>query len=404
MQLFLKFAKYKCSNISIVYQKSAIVKKIVLTLLCAALAASVVPAQTKGQADLRLSTVVLDAGHGGKDAGTVSLDGKTYEKTIALSIAKKAAAKIREECPGVKVVLTRDKDEFIPLGTRAKKATDAGANLFISIHVNAAAKGKTASGFSAYILGNGTKYNSYDVNMEVIKRENSVIYLEDDYSTRYKDLDGTSPESQIFLKLMLSAFREQSLSFAEKMCSQMAAGGPFHKDLGVLQGNFQVLRQASMPAVLLEFGYMSNDDDLAHLRDEKDIDRMVDNLVAAFKEYKKSYDESVTQSNEKTPSESTKAEKKPEPVKTEDQTAAAQADGAYYGVQVLASSKSMVASDRFFKGYPMTPVKSGNLYRYLLCTDPDVSKVKASYSELKNTFPDSFIVRVEGGEVTRYRQ
>ena len=400
MQLFSNFAKYKCRNISIVYQKSAIVKKIVLTLLCAALALSS-PAQTKKQADLRLNTVVIDAGHGGKDVGTVSLDRKTYEKTVALSIARKAAAKIREECPGVKVVMTRDKDEFIPLGTRAKIATNAEANLFISIHVNASPKGKAANGFSAYILGTGEKYNSYDVNMDVIKRENAVVYLEDDYSTKYKDLDGTSPESQIFLKLMLSAFREQSLSFAEKVCSNMKEGDPFRKNLGVLQGNFQVLRQASMPAVLLEFGFMSNDDDLAHLRSDADVDRMVDNLVAAFKDYKKSYDESVSLSKEAQPKKEPAAE--PAADKAKDVASEPASAEIFYGVQVLASSKSMTASNKFFKGHAVKAVRAGNLYKYLLDPDTDISKVRSSYSELKKSYPDCFIVKVEGGEVTRWR-
>lgn len=387
-------------------------KKLVLTTLCLLLGL-MSSAQTKGQADLSLNTIAIDAGHGGKDIGSVSADKKTYEKTLTLKISQKFAEKVRAEYPKMKVVMTRDKDEFIPLNLRAKKASNAGAQLFISIHINAVAN-KSANGFSAWLLGQSKKnYDSYGVNMEVCKRENSVIYLEDDYSTKYKDLDGTSPESQIFLKLMQNAFREQSLSFAENVCEKMAAKGPFAKDLGVLQDNFQVLREASMPAVLLEFGFLTNEGDLKHLRNEADIDKMVDNLFEAFKAYKKSYDQSVRigDKEEAKPAETKPAEaapeKKAEPVAAatdkKDAPTPSAASEVYYGTQVLASSKKMAAGDKFFKGYEMKAVPSGTLFKYVLCPTDDLAKAKEKHREIKNSFPDSFVVKIENGEVSRLR-
>lgn len=384
----------------------------------AALLAGVTPAfpQSKAQNDLSLKTIVVDAGHGGKDVGTMSADKKTYEKTLTLSISRKFAEKVRAAYPGMKVVMTRDKDVFVPLNTRAKIASDAGANLFISIHINASARSKSVNGFSAYILGPSqkSKYDSYEVNLEVCKRENSVIYLEDDYSTTYKDFDD-SPESQIFMQLMQQAFREQSLAFAEKVSDGMA-DGPFSKNWGVMQGNFAVLRQASMPAVLLEFGFMTNDSDLKTLRSEEQIGKMVDKLFNSFCEYKRVYDQSVSISGEgKTENGSSTATKpaaaataqtdqdtKPQVTpETKDAAAAGVEPAVYYGTQVLASSKKMDPADKYFKGFACKPVKVGTLYKYVLGPETDITTAAKTHKEIKNFFPDSFFVKVENGEISR---
>lgn len=369
-------------------------KKLVLTAFCLLLGITSV-AQKKGPADLSLNTIAIDAGHGGKDAGTISFDKKTYEKAVTLDIARKFAEKVQETYPKMNVVMTRSRDEFVPLNMRARKASNAGAQLFISIHINASARGKSANGFSAFILGTSDRYNSYDVNMEVCKRENSVIYLEEDYSTKYRDLDGSSPESQIFLKLMQNAFREQSLSFAETVCKKMSAGGPFRKDLGVLQGNFQVLREASMPAVLLEFGFMSNDEDLKCLRNQSDMDKIVSSMLDAFVEYKKAYDQSVRIGEGEEPEAAQPAgtEKSGQPANSE----------VYYGTQVLASSRKMSGDDRYFKGFDMKAALSGTLYKYILCPETDLAKAREKYKSVKESFPDSFLVKVENGVVTRIK-
>ncbi|MBR1575949.1 MAG: N-acetylmuramoyl-L-alanine amidase [Bacteroidales bacterium] len=349
------------------------------------------PAQSRKAPDLTLNTVVIDPGHGGKDAGTTSADKKTFEKTLTLKISRLFAARIREAYPEMKVLMTRDKDVFIPLNTRAKIASDADAKLFISIHINASARSKDINGFAAYILGpsNQGKYDSYEVNMDVCKRENSVIYLEDDYSTTYKDYDD-SPESQIFLQLMQNAFREQSLAFAEAVSSHME-NGPFKKNWGVMQGNFAVLRRASMPAVLLEFGFMTNPADLARLRSEERIAELVDNLFAAFVEYKSSYDKSVTL-------ESAAGHGTPAPVS---QPAVSDGTPVLYGTQILASAREMASSDKYFKGIETLAVKVGNLYKYIAMPSEDKAQAKEGYATVKKFFPDAFFVKVENGQVSR---
>ena len=366
--------------------------------------------QSKKAPDLTLRTVVIDPGHGGKDPGTVSSDKKTYEKTLTLKISRMFADRIREHYPQVKVVMTRDKDVFIPLNTRAKKASDADAQLFVSIHINAvppSSRSKNIRGFTAYILGPSDKsnYDSYEVNMDVCKRENSVIYLEDDYSTTYKDYDD-SPESQILLQLMQNAFREQSLAFAETVSAHMA-GGPFTKNWGVMQGNLAVLRRASMPAVLLEFGFMTNQDDLKLLRSEEKLGVLADHLFAAFAEYKTNYDKSVALGGKPEPAAEPS---KPAPAKTEPAAApetpakapaATASASVLYGTQILASGRQMSSDDKFFKGLETVSVKVDKLYKYIALPDEDRSAALAKYARVKKVFPDAFFVKLDNGVITR---
>jgi N-acetylmuramoyl-L-alanine amidase len=391
-------------------------------LLLASIAISIA-APAQNAADLRLNTIVLDPGHGGKDPGCISQDKRTNEKTLTLAISKKLAEKIRKQYPEMKVLLTREKDEFVALRDRARFATKNNANLFISIHINAATN-RSANGFAAYILGQSSNKNTdtYAFNMDVVTRENSVIYLEDD-STVYGDLNDNSPEAQIMSQFLYNAFREQSLGFAETVNSKMKT--PFKHSYGVQQANFQVLREASMPAVLLELGFISNAGDLTLLRADKSIDQMVDNLFKAFCEYKTNYDASVTISapapaptpaptaapaQPQAPAPTTESGIRPYPAQTTQETPAPQAapavsqpqeNAVYYGTQVLASSKLMKDSDKFFKGYKVKTIKTGNLYKYIIGFSEDLEQAKKENSSIKKDFKDSFMVKVEGDTATR---
>ena len=160
--------------------------------------------------NLKLRTVIIDAGHGGKDAGAVSKDKKSYEKTFTLSIASKLAEKIRQEFPDVKVVMTRTDDHFVELRDRAAIANKANGQLFISVHINSSAS-TSPNGFSVHILGQSSNKNRdlFAYNMDVVKRENSVILLEDDYSTKYQGFDPSDEQSYIFMTLMQNAHLEQ---------------------------------------------------------------------------------------------------------------------------------------------------------------------------------------------------
>ena len=365
--------------------------------------------------DLSLDCVVIDPGHGGKDPGTVSIDRKTYEKTLTLAISKKLAERIRKAYPSVKVYLTREDDRFIELSERARFASARDAKLFISIHINAT-KSRTANGFSAYILGQSSDKNkdTYAFNMEVLKRENSVIYMEND-TTKYQNFD-SSPESRILMQLMSNAYREQSLLLAQLMNDGMK--GPFKRNIGVYQGNFAVLRLASMPAVLVEAGFLSNAEDLAVLRSEKSIELIADNLFAAFKEYKTRYDESVRVGGEplapigeiqpESPEEAPAVvEETPvQPVQPEQPAAEAAPEAApavRYGVQVLASSRLMKDGDPYFQGFRVTAVRAGNLYKYILEVSPDPEAARASFVEVKKKFKDSFLVEIRDDQVSRLK-
>jgi N-acetylmuramoyl-L-alanine amidase len=377
-------------------------------LLLASIAISIA-APAQNAADLRLNTIVLDPGHGGKDPGCISQDKRTQEKDLTLSISKKLADKIRKQYPEMKVLLTREKDEFVALRDRARFATKNNANLFISIHINAASN-RSANGFAAYILGQSSNKNTdtYAFNMDVVTRENSVIYLEED-STVYGDLNDNSPEAQIMSQFLYNAFREQSLGFAETVNSRMKT--PFKHSYGVQQANFQVLREASMPAVLLELGFISNAGDLTLLRTDKNIDQMVDNLFKAFCDYKSSYDASVSISAP-TPSPAPSPEVRPFPSQQEQpsqtsgsiESAPAQQpsqSAVLYGTQILASTKLMKESDKFFKGYKVKTIKTGNLYKYIIGFSEDLNQAKKDNSSIKKEFKDSFMVKVEGDNATR---
>ena len=352
------------------------------------------PASLAQGTDLSLKTVCIDPGHGGKDPGCISRDGKTTEKSIVLSIAKSLEAKIKSAYPGVKVVMTRSDDRFIPLSERAEIAGRNHADLFISIHVNAVEKGTSASGFSIHTLGQSSVKGRdlFQGNMELCKRENSVILLEEDYSTTYQGFDVDNPESSIFFNLMQNSNLEQSLLFAEDVDNAMK-GGPIKNNRGISQDPFLVLWKTTMPAVLIECGFMTNPADLAELRNQASREKIADNIFRAFSEFKRRYDSSVGGVSSPAPTKQTPA------------VAVSPSDkGRHYAIQVLASSKNMSASDSFFKGYPMEKLPSGRLYKYFICPDTSLEAVRKSYATVKKHYPDSFVVAIDpDGSVTRVK-
>ena len=382
----------------------------VLALTAALLAAIIVPERAFGQDRLKLSTIVIDPGHGGHDPGCISADKKTREKNVALDISQRLARKIGESLPGVKVVLTRSDDTFVTLSGRADIANDIGADLFISIHVNAQAKGTSANGYSIHCLGQSSREGNdlFSKNLELCKRENSVILLEDDYQTRYQGFDPSDPQSYILFSLMQNAHLEHSLAFAEDVANAMK-GGPIAHSRGVSQDPFWVLWRTTMPAVLVEVGFMTNPNDLKALRSPDDRDKIAENLLKAVKTFKKRYDNSTATTS--APEPAAKPEAAPAPAdKPEAKPAAeaapatpADASGVIYGVQVLATSKKMKSTDPFFKGYTPLEVQSGKLYKYILVSGNDLADVRKKKKELDKKFPGCFLVSKEGETLTRIR-
>ena len=339
---------------------------------------------------IKLSTVVIDPGHGGKDAGCISPDKKTMEKTVVLDIATRLADKIRAGYPDVKVILTRKDDHFVELQGRADIANRNKANLFISIHVNSV-EGKRSgpNGYSVHILGQYTSKNRdlYAGNMDVVRRENAVITMEDDYTTKYEGFNPNDPESYIFMNLMQNAFLEQSFKFAQHVDREMK-GGAIQNSRGISQDPFYVLWRTAMPAVLVECGFMSNPTDRESLVSEKGRERIASDLYDAFKNYKKDYD--GVGSTENIPP---KAEPAPEVIIDEGAT--------FYATQILVSSKEMSPDDPFFKGNEFKVYPAGKFYKYITGWSTDLEEAKNKRESLKKSFPDSFLVKVENGVFSR---
>lgn len=358
-------------------------KRAIYFALAALLAA--VPA---GAQNLSLSTVVIDPGHGGTDPGAVSRDGKSYEKTFTLDISKRLSEKIKTECPGVRVLLTRDRDKAVALNDRAAIANKADADLFISIHINASPK-TTPNGYSVHVLGQSSKKNRdlFAYNMDVCKRENSVILLEDDYSTTYQGFDPSDPESFIFMQLMQNSHLEQSLSFAQYVADALT-GGPVKANRGIWQDPFLVLWKTAMPSVLVELGFISNSTDLSALRSEAERDRLASRLCSAFKKYKESYDKSMVLDVEVE-----------QPQAVDDSGAA----DVVFGIQIFAGSKKLSPKDKAFMGYTPRIVPAGKVYKYIIAVAPTQEEAKSELSSVRKKYPDAFLVKIEGEKVSAVR-
>ena len=373
------------------------------------------------QADkLGLRTVVIDAGHGGKDPGTISLDKKTREKDIALDIAIRLRDKIRRNYPSVKVIMTRSTDVFIPLNTRADIANKNNADLFISIHVNSAAN-RSARGYSIHALGQSRDKNRdlFQNNLELSKRENSVILLEEDYSTTYEGFDPNDPESFIFFNLMQSAHLEHSLMFADEVNNSLL-NKAIGRSRGISQDPFLVLWRTTMPSVLIEVGFMSNQTDLQVLRKESGRASIAEGIYQGFVSFKKKYDKSMNipdtpplykdgggdpSSTEKQVAKEGDEEGDPYSSQVEKNEGVEVQDegesGVLYGTQVLASSRKMKPTDPFFKGYPVEIVEGNGLYRYVLSPSSSLQKARQSYQKIRSSFPGCWMVKVENGKTER---
>lgn len=230
------------------------------------------------KAEFKVDTVVIDAGHGGKDPGT---RGKLIsEKTVTLNIALKVGAYIEKNHKDVKVIYTRKGDQYVALDERADIANRNKADLFVSIHANAISN-PAVYGTETWVMG----LHKTDGNLEVAQRENSVMLLDEKYEERYEGFDPKSPESYILFSLTQSAFQSSSLSFASKVEEECAKSG--RRDRGVKQSGFWVLWRTAMPSALIEVGFLSNASEEKFLATEKGQDALAAGIYRAFASYKK---------------------------------------------------------------------------------------------------------------------
>lgn len=227
----------------------------------------------------KLKTVVIDAGHGGQDPGAKG-PGGTQEKFVALQVGLLLGKKIEAAYPDVKVIFTRKTDVFIPLHERASIANRNDADLFISIHCNATTN-RVAYGTETFVLG----LHKSDDNLEVAKRENSVITLETNYADMYDGFDPNAPETHIILALNQNAFLEQSTLFAQKIQNQYTYTLN-RQNRGVKQAGFAVLYRTTMPSVLTELGFLSHPEEERYLSSSAGQEALATALFTSFKEYK----------------------------------------------------------------------------------------------------------------------
>lgn len=227
-------------------------------------------------------TLVIDAGHGGHDSGAKGA--MSYEKNINLKVALAFGKYVERNCPDVKVVYTRKTDVFVPLYERAEIANRNKANLFVSVHTNALPKGRISRGFETYTLGDGRSHGK-KTNLDVAKRENSVIFMEKDYKQHYVGYDPNSPESNIMFEFVQDHNMQQSVAFA-KLLQQNVCSLAGRVNKGVHQDNFAVLRLTSMPACLIELGFITTPDEEQSLNNPTVVDKIARGIYNAFADYK----------------------------------------------------------------------------------------------------------------------
>jgi len=234
--------------------------------------------------EFRVRTVVIDAGHGGKDPG--ALGKRTREKDIALKVALELGRIIEENTDDVKVLYTRNDDTFVQLEERANIANKNHADLFISIHCNAV-KNPNVKGTETFVMGQTTTKG----NLAVAQRENSVILLEEDYEERYEGFDPSSPASHIIFSLYQNAYLDNSLNFAQKIETQFKQRVG-RTSRGVKQAGFVVLWRTNMPSVLVELGFLTNQAEETYLMDDLGQVYLASGIWRAFRDYKKDLESS----------------------------------------------------------------------------------------------------------------
>lgn len=341
-----------------------------------------------------VKTIVIDAGHGGKDGGCVGAIAN--EKNIALSISLKLGKYIEENFKDVKVIYTRTTDVFLELTERARIANKANADLFICIHVNSGAT-PTAIGTETYVMG----LHKTESNLKVAQRENASILLEDDYESKYENFDPNSPESYIVLTLTQSAHLEQSLMFASKVQKEFTEKvGRYNR--GVKQAGFLVLHQTAMPSVLIETGFITNREEEKFLASDIGQDYMASAIYRAFKEYKteieskglKTEDKKVEEQNQKpevkevVDDKKNKKDKKPE-----------KEEGVVFKIQIATSSVKTELKPENFNGLEgVTLYEAGGLYRYTYGNEKSMNDANRLQLQLKEKgFKDAFIVAFKDG-------
>lgn len=322
--------------------------------------------------------VVIDAGHGGHDPGALGKDSK--EKDLTLSMALCLEKMIQKQYPDVDVLLTRETDVFIPLFRRIQFANEENADLFLSIHCNYIANAKTR-GTETFVMG----LHRAEENLAVAKRENASILLEHNYQENYDGYDPNSVEGHIMMSMYQNAYLEKSIEFAalvEKSFENMQ----FSKSRGVKQAGFAVLRRASMPAVLVEAGFLSNEEEEKFLLSEAGQQKICQAMMEAVGHFvtskKKEWEASkvVISKNKENPDTGNSTE-------------------AGYRVQIAAMKavKADMDSAELRKIGTLYVVEDKDLIKYMVGSYDNVSEANAAKEKLKKLgYTGAFLVKYSG--------
>lgn len=375
-------------------------------------------------------TLVIDAGHGGHDAG--ALGAKSKEKNINLNVALAFGRYVERNMPDVRVIYTRTTDVFIPLHDRANIANKANADLFISVHTNALPAGKIARGFETYSLG---MHRAKD-NLDVAMRENSVISMEKGYQQTYQGFDPKSSESYIIFEFIQGKNMERSVEIARSIQNSVCQNAN-RPDKGVHQAGFLVLRETSMPSCLIELGFITTPDEENLLNDESRIDDIAKAIYEGFAKYKNKYDKRVTipyrsQASEgnNIPSIVPDSYKRPErkstpmrkqvvetaparkqnvdtaparkqtvaPVKKQT-PASVKSDAPIFKVQILVSSRVLRKGDAHFKGEEnYDSYQESGMVKYTIGASANYNEIYQLRKSLLDKFPEAFIIAFKNGK------
>ncbi len=380
----------------------------------------------------RQFTVVIDAGHGGNDCGAKGLI--SYEKNLTLRYALAVGNAIEKNFNDVRVIYTRRTDVFIPLHERADIANRNKADLFVSVHINALAGGKISHGFQSYTLGTGERTGSRGLqeNLEVAKRENSVIFLEKDYKTRYKGLEN-SAEGDIMFELIADKNRERSVELSRLMQTEVCRATG-RENGGAHQNNLAVLRLTSMPAVLLELGFITTPDEETYLNTDSALDAYTRGIVNAFRIYKQRYgttgteipfndndDDSmsfisaniaasdnggrttraVRRTTERTRENTQPRKQQPASVETKkpERTRQADKDAPVFKIQIFAGKQKLKEGSALFKGLKgCDSFTDGDKLRYTYGASTNYNEIKRLRGTILDKFPDCFIIAMKNGK------
>lgn len=355
-------------------------------------------------ADGKEFVIVIDPGHGGKDAG--ALGRKTNEKTVNLEVAKRLSKLISSKMSDAKVYMTRESDYFVPLQGRADFANGKHADIFISIHANSVdAKSpmrNQVNGAAVYTLG----LKRSDTNLSVAMRENAVMKLEPDYTTTYQGFDPSSAESYIIFEMMQHKNLDQSISLAEYVQNQLVRTAG-RKNNGVRQAPFWVLVRTSMPAILVELDFICNPTMERFMASSDGQDKLARAIYNGIEKYRKSTStpakkekNASKRDNKDRTTEQTAVPSRSKVVEEQEAKVASNSTNELiYKIQFLTASKKLAKGDKRLKGLsPVDYYTDGNILKYTFGEFDSLQEANRELKKVKAKFPDAFVIKTRDGK------